>query len=250
MSKLHKIALLLMLLLGLALPASAQITRVGSQFACATPGNLFAGTTTFTYTLPGTPTAGNLVVVAVDVETRTVTGIAGTATTYTISGANSGNGAAARNLSIWHAIAAGTDTTVTITLSGNTGATAYVCFAEFTGNNASQASATFNGGSNDAATAHSGGSVTPPTAHNVVVMAQGRTPGTWTEDGDISANRIISADTSFVFGYFIQTSATAASLDTTSVDPEYSESRIAAYAGAAGGGGGAGPFRTATGVGR
>lgn len=232
-----------------ALPAAAQMSRVGSQFSCATPGNLFAGTSNYVYTYPATPTAGNLVVIAVDVETRTVSSIAGTGTTYAISGATSGNGPAARNLSIWHAIAAGSDTTTTITLSGSTGATAYVCFAEFAGNAASQASATFNGGSNDAATAHSGGSVTPATANNVIVMAQGRTPGTWTEDSDIASNNIVSSDTAFSFGYLIQSSASAASLDTTSVDNEFSESRIAAYVGTSSGSA-TSTFLTLTGAGR
>lgn len=222
--------LLLVLLLLVPSPVWAAMALVGSQSNCVS-GNLFAGTSSYVYNYPAALTNGSLAIITVGTDIRTVSSIAGTATTYTINGVNTNNATAGFNNSLWKAIAAGSDTTTTITLSGTTADFAFVCFALFSGNDSDQSGSVANGASFDAATAHNSGSVTPPTANNVVVAAMRRTAGTWTEDAAFT--HVSAANADFYFGYRVQTSATAQESNQTSVDAEYSAMRIGAFAGTA-----------------
>lgn len=232
MRLLNRALLILFLTVGLASPSWAAVALIGSQANC-TSGNLFAGTNSYVYTYPAALTSGSLAVMSVSAENRVVSSISGTGASFAINGVNTNSAGLSRNISLWYAVTTSGGTTATITISGATSATASVCFAEFSGNSSDQSGATANGSDTEGGTASfTSGSVTPPTADNVVVAATDRTttsaPG-WSEDGAFTM--VSSADQTYSFGYLIQTSATAQTYDMLSVDNEYAIMRIGAFAG-------------------
>lgn len=195
---------------------------------------LFAGDGVYTFTYPGGLTAGHLLVLVVFVEdNKTVSSIAGAAATYAINGARSFNNAAGHSCWMYAAISpSGTqDTDVTITLNSASGENAWIGFLEFDLADSDQSGATANGAAPENTATHGSGSVTPPSANNVVVCGMGRTPSTWVEDGAFTA--ISAADARFYLGYLLQSAATAQSWDGTSDAGEYSTIRIGAFAGTA-----------------
>lgn len=203
------------------------------QADCDT-GNLFASTTQYVYTYPTPPTAGNLLILGSVQNTRTVSSAAGTSNTYTINGANTNNASAGYNASQWKVIASGSDTTVTITLSGANGSSdSTICFAEFSGAASDQSGSTANGASNSTTTTHNSGSVTPPTADNVVVSTIYISGGTWTPDGaftDVTTGQAIAK-----FAYKLQTAADAEEYNATTNVNRFTAMRVGAFAGASSG---------------
>jgi len=191
-----------------------------------TDGTFFTGNTgTFTY--PGALTAGNLVVVTfMSGDNRSLTSMTGTTTTFTApTPVDGGFG----RLFFGRAIAGGADTTVTIVLSGAEGNATDVCFAEFSGAAADQ-SATTENGTYTSATTHDSGSVTPPTAVNVVVAFTVHGNGDFTYDSGFTE---IEPGANKFFGYILQTSATAQEINHTSVDTEVMGTIIRALVGTA-----------------
>ena len=216
------------------MPSWAAMALVGGQENC-TSGNLFAGTNSYVYPYPAAVTAGNLGVLGISIgSTRSVTAAAGTATTYSVNGATTSWGGG--TVQIWKAVTAGTDTTVTITLSGNTSDTSRVCYLEFSGASSDQSGSTANGASHTAVNGvHSSGSVTPPTADNVVVALTQRGNDTWTDDTTPAGwTQVSTGHAGATWTYLIQTAATAQSYDMTSTIARDSGMRIGAFAGAAG----------------
>lgn len=236
MRRLTYISLLLLLTLGWAGVSQAAMVHVRSS--CTYGANLYAGTSSYVYSYPtGTaPTAGNLVIIATaQGANRTVSSIAGTAITYTINGASTQNGGSLAYASIWKGIASGTDTTATVTISGTSSDPAVVCFAEFSGADSDQSGSTANGAANNNTTTHNSGSVTPPTADNVVIAAyeRGGAPGDYTEDGAFTS--VTTGWNAFYFAYLIQAAATAQEYNATSSANRYTAMRIGAFAGTASG---------------
>lgn len=223
-------ALVLLLTLGWTGVSQAAMALVGGQSQCLV-SNLFAGTNSYVYTYPSGITAGNLVVLGITSDTRTVSSAAGTGTTYSINGAHTLGGSG--NISIWKAVAAGTDTTVTITLSSTLNATTRLCFAEFSGASSDQSGSTANGAVTSGTTTHGSGSVTPPTAENVVVAFVERGNASWTEDGAFT--QIATGETLTKFAYLIQSAATDQSYDMTSDINRDAALRIGAFAGTSSG---------------
>ena len=223
-----RVALVWLLTFLMAMPSWAAMALVQSN--CAT-GNLFAGTSTYVYTYPSAPTVGNLVVIGETMQTRTISSIAGTATTYTINGSNTNNATAGYNTSLWKAIFAGSDTTATLTASGNSGGTdTTVCFWEFSGASSDQSGSVANGAANNLTTTHNSGSVTPPTADNVVVSMIFISGTVWTADSGFT--NTATGQTIAKAGYIIQSSATAQEYNGTTDSNRYSAMRIGAFAGA------------------
>lgn len=221
--------LLVLLILVMSSPSWAAMAHVRSN--CVS-GNLYAGTNSYVYTYPGgAPTVGNLVIISSVQDTRSVSSVAGTGTTYTINGANTNHGAGF-NTSQWKAIAAGSDTTVTVTLSGTSGSVnSIVCFAEFSGANSDQSGSTANGAANTATTTHNSGSVTPPTADNVVIVTAFTSNGAdFTHDSDFTA--VTTGHNYAYFAYRIQSAATIQEYNGTSGVNRDSGIRIGAFAGA------------------
>lgn len=207
-----------------------------------TVGNKFAGTSDYIYSFGGnTITSGNLVVIFVETYVRQVSTIAGTNLTLTRLVQSSYNDAIFIG-DLWYGIATGSVSSVTVTLGGNTSDDACVAYAEFSGQAADQSSATSNSSVGNNVTSHNSGSVTPPTADNVVVCGMHRTNATWTEDGAFTM--VSSADAGCAFGYRLQSSATAQEFNATSDVNRYSVMTIGAFAGTSGGGGTAVPVFT------
>lgn len=211
-------------------------TLVRSSVITAT--NVFAGTSTYAFSYPAAYTNGNLLVIGVVQETRTVTGIAGATLTYT--GDSTLNAAAGVSASLFTAIGNGSgDTTATITLSGSYNSTnTDIVFMEFSGAQSDQSGNTVAGSSTDAATAHNcpspSGTITPPTAENVVLSMVYISGGTWTRD--TSFTTIAGTASTVEAGYLIQSAATAQSYNGTTDVNRYSAIRIKACAGASAGG--------------
>ena len=114
-----------------------------------------------------------------------------------------------------------------------------------------QSGATHNGAAIEGGTAHASGSVTPPTANNVVVTYAAHTGGDWTYDAAFTQVDAAGAGVSGYFGYLLQSSATAQEANHSSVDSEFACLRISAFAGAAAGGSRpSGSRMSLTGVGR
>lgn len=231
---------LLAFALALLIPAQGWAAMAHVRSNCVT-GNLFAGGTTYAYTYPAAYGNGNLLVITSVQETRSVSSVAGATLTYTINGANTSNATAGFNVSQWKAIGNGSgDTTVTVTISGAYNNTfSLVCFAEFSGANSDQSSSVANGSSNDALTAHNSGTVTPPSADNVVVATTYISGGVWTPDAGFTA--VTTGASWGEFAYLVQAAATVQEYNGTTDVGRYSAMRIGAFAGTAGGGGGGGP---------
>jgi hypothetical protein len=189
-------------------------------------GNLFGSTTQYVFSYPAALTPGNLVVLGVGTF-RSISGIAGSSTTFAMHGSNVSWGGG--NVSQWQAIAAGADTSVTITL-GAIDTDAIVCYAEFAGAASDQGAAVANQASVSSDTTHDSGAVTPPTAQNAVVVFMFHTSGDWTYDTDFT--QIDSAgSTNGFFGYRLQSSATEQRSIATSLANEYSAIVIGGFAG-------------------
>jgi hypothetical protein len=189
-------------------------------------GNLFGGTTQYVFSLPAALTPGNLVVLGIGTY-RSISTVAGSSTTFAMHGSNVAWGGG--NVSQWTAIAAGADTSVTITLTG-TDSDAVVCFAEFSGAASDQSEAAANEASVSSGTTHDSDAVTPPTAQNVVVTFMFHTGGDWTYDTDFTQIDAAGSTNAF-FGYLLQSSATEQRAIATSVENEYSAIVIGAFAG-------------------
>ena len=193
------------------------------------------GSDPYTYTLTpagGAPTAGNLIVVGFAHEVRQVSSVAGTNMSFTINGAQ--QSAQGGWMSQWKCIVgASPGTTITLTMSGSSGVDGYFFFMEFDNANADQSASTANGSTNAATTTHNSGSVTPPTANNMIVAQSYRGNRTWTEDGAFTQ---LTTGTNF-YGvcYLIQTAATAQNNETTSDTNGDSGMTIGAFAGVSAG---------------
>lgn len=226
------LALLLLLTLGQTLPVWAAMALVQSD--CDT----FAATsqTSDVYTFPSTLTAGNLVVFGANRSSRTVTSIVGNVSfSGTQLGATTSWGGG--TVQQWYGIAAGADASVTVNYTGAVGDAAEFCFAEFSGSSSDQSGATTNGATESATQNHDSGSVTPPTAENVVVVIMSRQNDTYTDDGAFTSLPTGNANYHY-WGYRIQSSATAQEFNATSTINRDSGIRIGAFAGTSGGGGG------------
>ena len=220
--------LALILFLALASPSWAQMAK--TQHLCTT--FTAASQLSDTFTPTGTVTTGSLVVFGGTFSSRTISSISGNqGTTLTQNGSDTAWGGGA--VMLWKGIAAGADTSYTINYSGALGDNAYVCFAEFSGASSDQSGSTANGAAHAAVNgAHGSGSVTPPTANNVIVSFTGRGNDTWTEDSGFT-QMVNNNYTSWA--YLIQTAATAQSYDMTSTAAKDSGMRIGAFAGASSG---------------
>lgn len=216
------------LCLVLLLPAPTRAAMTHIQSGCTT--YTAASQTSDTYTPGATVTAGNLVVFGGTFSSRTISSISGNqGTTFSQNGSDTSWGGG--TVMLWKGVAAGADTSYTINYSGTLGDNAYVCFAEFSGASSDQSGSTANGAAHAAVNgAHGSGSVTPPTANNVVVSFTGRGNDTWTEDGGFTQ---MVNDNYSSWSYRLQTAATAQSYDMTSTIARDSGMRIGAFAGSA-----------------
>jgi hypothetical protein len=231
-------AVVVLLFLLCATSVEAQFTLVEQN---CDNGNLFGGTDTYILNLPTNADNGNLIIVSSDATLGgTIISVDDSGTTvYTIQGSASVGSAGAAT--IWKGIAAGGTggQTVTIVLSDSENGDVSVCVSEWSGANSDQSGATSNGSVNEDVTTHNSGSVTPPTAHNVVYVHMARTlAGTWTNDGAFTRFSTLAASENYWVGYLIQTAATAQEWNSSNTDMNYSVIRIAAFAGAGGGGSG------------
>lgn len=225
--------LVLLVSLAMASPSWAQVSHVSSH-STNTPSNLFAGTSTYSYTFGGnTIGSGRLVVLFTGTTIRTVSSISGTNLSMTQLGTTSSNAADFKG-ALWYGISTGSVTGVTVTASGATADDACVAYAEFSGHASDQSGATNNGSANDNVTTHNSGSVTPATANNVVVSGAMRTSATWTEDGAFTL--VSSADAGCHLAYLTQTAATAQEYNSSSDINRYSVIRVGAFSGDSGGG--------------
>jgi len=218
--------LTLALILSLAFPMQGWAAHI--QSACTTFPN--ASQTSDTYTPASAITPGNLIVLSSGSSSRTVTSIAGNVSlTTSINGAHTTWGGG--NVSIWKGVATGSDTQFTINYSGAVGDTLQFCFAEFSDASSDQSGSTANGAAHTAVNgAHNSGSVTPPTASNIVTAFTVRANDTWTEDGGFTE---VSGSTSLMrMAYLIQAAATAQEYNMTSTISRDSGMRIGAFAGA------------------
>lgn len=194
-------------------------------------GNIFSFTgTTYGLTFDSPIAAGTLVVFGVDCDTRVVADISGTNLSCVPIGANTNNPTANYNISLWAGIVTGGSCSgVTVTLNNST-ADAHAGYAAFGGPNSDQSGATANGNASGPSGTHDSGSVTPPTADNVVVAAMGRGNGTWNEDTDFT--QVPNGIGHFVMGYRLQSAATPQSYLATQDELNgYSWMRIGAFAG-------------------
>lgn len=189
----------------------------------------------YVYPLPGgAPTPGNLLVIGLAHEARQLSSVGGTNLTFTINGAQQPT-AFGGWMSQWKCIAgASPGATVTLTLSGESGAVPLFFFMEFDGAAADQSASTANGASPTATTSHSSGSVTPPTATNIVVaqMYRGNSP-TFTPDADFTM--LTTGTNEYAAGYILQTAATAQTHVVASDVNTDSGMTIGAFAGVGGG---------------
>lgn len=220
--------LVLLISLAIASPSWAQMAK--TQHLCTT--FTAASQLSDTFTPTGTVTTGNLVVFGGTLSSRTISSISGNqGTTLTQNGSDTAWGGG--TVMLWKGIAAGADTSYTINYSGTLGDNAYVCFAEFSGASSDQSGSTANGATHAGVNgAHGSGSVTPPTASNVIVSFTGRGNDTWTEDSGFTQ---MVNDNYSSWAYLIQTAATAQSYDMTSTAAKDSGMRIGAFAGASSG---------------
>lgn len=205
-----------------------------SSHSTNTASNLFAGTADYVYSFGGnTIASGNLVVIFVGNNVRTVSSITGTNLTSMVAlvQSNPQHPASSDRGALWYGISTGSVTSVTITLSGATSDNACVAYGEFSGEAADQSGATSNSALPSGTTTHASGSVTPPTASNVVVVGGFRSNGTWTEDGAFTL--VSTADANCLFAYLLQSSATAQEFNSTSDANEDSVLCIGALAGEA-----------------
>lgn len=213
---------------------------VRSEVISAT--NVFANSTTYAYPYPASYTNGNLLAIIVIQETRTVTGIAGATLTYT--GGSSLNASAGFSASLYTVIGNGSaDTTATITLSGAyNGTNTTIVFMEFSGAQADQSGNVTSSNTVDAATSHpvpNTGTITPPTAVNVVLFGGYISGGVYTADADFT---MIAGTPSYASaGYLIQAAATAQNFVGSTDVNRYTALRLKACAGASGGGGASAP---------
>lgn len=197
-----------------------------SQVFAGTPGE-------YVYTLPGgAPTPGNLLVIGMAHEVRQLSSVGGTNMTFTINGAQQAG--LSGWLSQWKCIVgASPGTTVTLTLSGGSGVAPYFFFMEFDGADADQSGSTANGSTPTATQTHDSGSVTPPTADNIVVASMYRDPGgTWTPDA--SFTMLTTGANEYAVGYLVQTAATAQVNNVTVDTNRDSGMLIGAFAGSGG----------------
>lgn len=236
---------LLVLLVALLLPAQgwAAVTLVRSNCNNALVwGGGGSDTLTWTYDTAA-PGNGNLAIFAFVGETRYLNTAVGSGMTYARVGSVQNNAAAGFSSTVLYAIGNGSDTTATLTLSGGYGgADSTVCYLEFTGTQTDQSGLTANGSVNNAVTAHNSGSVTPPTANNVVVSSTYISGGVWTGDGAFT--ELTTGDTWSKINYLIQSAATAQEYNGSTDVNRYSAMVIGAFAGTAGGGGGGGSTPT------
>jgi len=223
----NKILRALLAWLVMVSPSWAAMAHVQSQ--CVT--HTSASQTSDTYTFPAALTSGNLVVFGAKRSSRTISSIVGD---VSFSGSRSGSIQtwADGTIELWLGVAAGADTQVTINYSGIVGDNAMFCFAEFSGAASDQSGATANGATVTAsAGTHSSGSVTPPTADNVVVAVMGRNNASWTDDADFT--QVTTPNSAYeIFAYKIQSAATAQAYDASPDASKNSGSRIGAFAGA------------------
>lgn len=200
--------------------------------------NVFSNSSTYAYPYPASYTNGNLLALAVIQETRTVTGIAGATLTY--DGGTSLNAAAGFSASLFTIIGnSSADTTATITLSGAyNGTNTTIVFMEFSGAQSDQSGNVTASNTTDAATSHpvpAVGTITPPTAVNVVLFGGYISGGTYTPDADFT---MIAGTPSYAsVGYLIQAAATAQNFVGSTDVNRYTALRLKACAGASGGGG-------------
>lgn len=200
-----------------------------------TPGNLFAGTNAYVYNFnSNTIASGNLVVLFVATNIRTVSTITGTNLTSMVRHVQSSFNPNSNDIGdLWQGISTGSVTSVTITLSGATSDNACVGYVELSGENADQSGATGNSAVPAGTTTHDSGSVTPPTADNVIVAAAMRNNATWTDDGAFTM--VSAANANCMMGYILQSSATAQEFNSTSDINRDSVMVIGAFAGEGGG---------------
>lgn len=219
--------------LALASPSWAAFTlvRANCDNALTWTG---AGSDTLTWTYAtAAPGSNNLSLFAFVGENRYLNTAAGSGMTYTRVGSVQNNAAAGFQTTLLQAIGNGSDTTATLTLSGGYGgADSTVCYLEFSGNDTDQSTATANGAVNNAVTAHPSGSVTPPTAANVVVSSTYISGGVWTGDGAFT--ELTTGDTWSKVSYLIQAAATAQEYNGSTDVNRYSAMAIGAFAGTAG----------------
>lgn len=209
--------------------------QTGAIYTETVGGNPNTG---YTYTFPSAVSSGNLVVFTGMNESRSISTITGTNITYSISGLNRNQAGAGYQESQWKGVATGSVTSSQVVISGAGAPDNCICFYEFTGTQTDQSGATTNGSVNNAVTAHNSGSVTPPTADNVVVASTYISGNDATQDGAFT--QLTTGNTSFFSGYILQSAATAQENNVTTVGSRYSAMSISAFAGTAGGGGGGG----------
>lgn len=212
---------------------SALVNSAISSWDFAT-GHVTAGVVD-AVSLPAQATAGNLIIVVYQTfnTVRTVASIADAGgTTYALLGTRQQDGSTG-TVEIWWGIAPASNggINVVVTLSGGNADEVGIVVAQFSGNNATQASAVHNGASNSATTTHNSGSVTPPDANSITVAAMNRTNATWTEDGGFT--EIAYASNFVYFGYVLNTASTQ-ELNATSDINRDSTMKIGSFQGAAG----------------
>lgn len=212
---------------------SALVNSQASTWGFAT-GHVTAGVVD-AVSLPAQATAGNLIVVKYLSfnNVRTVSSIADTGgTTYARIGTSQQGGAGTTE--IWWGIAPASNggISVVLTLSGGNADEVGVVVEQYSGNNASQASAVSNGSTDDVSVGtHNSGSVTPPDANSITVATMVSGSATWTQDSNYTQ---VSLGVDYAYASYRLNQSSSQQVSNVSDVNRPSVMKIASFAGAAG----------------